>query len=58
MRIIIYSNDGYRKEITLVHEVLERVDDIACTYTDLMDNTYKSYLVKKVDVARISILLD
>ena len=58
MRIIIYKSDGCRKELTLVHEILEHDEDIACTYTDLKEDVYKSYFINKVDVARISILLD
>ena len=35
MNVIVYDEKGLRHTLTLVHEILERPDDIAITYTDL-----------------------
>ena len=57
MNVIVYDEKGLRHTLTLVHEILERPDDIAITYTDLSDNTFKSQIFKKVLIARIVVTL-
>ena len=57
MNVIVYDEKGLRHTLTLVHEILERPDDIAITYTDLSDNTFKSQIFKKVLIARIGVTL-
>ena len=55
MKVVIYYENGKREEIDLVHEILERSDDVALTYTDLSDNTYKSKLVPLYNLARLGV---
>lgn len=57
MKVTVFYEDGRVKYLDLVHEILERPDDIAITYTDLSDNTYKSVNVKLVECKRIGVKL-
>ena len=57
MKVVVYDEKGLRHTIKLVHEILERPDDIAITYTDLSDNTYKTELFKKIFIAKIGVTL-
>lgn len=53
--IVYYCNRMKPERVELVHEILERENDYALTYTDLSDNTYKSKLVRKTDVDRMGV---
>lgn len=57
MKVTIYYIDGRRSEIDLVHEILERADDVAITYTQLFDNTYQTRLVKNYELATLGVKL-
>ena len=58
MRVTVYKTTGSRTEYDLVHEILERDEDITITYTDIGKMIYTSLIIRKTEIARIMARLD
>lgn len=57
MTVTVYYVDGRRSIVELAHEILERPDDIAITYTQLIDNTFRTKVIKNFELERLTVKL-
>ena len=58
MRVTVYKTTGSRTEIDLVHEILERDEDVTITYTDMDKMIYISLVIRKTEITQITARLD